>query len=155
MTGAQVKTSSIQSSLSKSVRVGRILRKAVEPIEAVLKETGGLKLFEGTVQDVERETKGGFTFIKVKLFGDREFSSGVFEFRAKNEVLVAYRDGRLVAVAPDSITPVHPERGTCVTAERIEKGDRLAVLGLPSPERWKERKGLELWRDVLREGRRE
>ena len=151
LTGAQVKTSSIQLSLSKSIRVGRILGKAVEPVEAVLKETGGLKLFEGTVQDVERETNGGFTFIKAKLTGDRDFSGSVFEFRAKNELLVAYRNGRLVAIAPDIITPVHPERGTCVTAEKIEKGDRLSVLVLPSPERWKERKGLELWREVLRE----
>ncbi len=151
LTGAQVKTSSIQLTLSKSIHVGRILRKAVEPVKAVLKETDGLKLFEGTVQDVERQTKAGFTFINVKLFGGREFAGRVFEFRAKNEVLVAYRDGRLVAVAPDIITPVHPEKGTCITAERIEKGDRLAVLGMPSPERWKEKKGLEMWRDVLLE----
>jgi DUF917 family protein len=103
------------------------------------------------VQNVERVTTAGFTFINVKLLGDREFAGNTFELRAKNEVLVAYENGRLAAIAPDIITPVHPEKGTCITAERIEKGDRLAILGLPSPERWKERKGLELWRDVMTE----
>jgi uncharacterized protein len=149
LTGAQVKTSPIQLSLSKSINVGRILRKAVEPVKAVLKETGGLKLFEGVVDEVEQQTREGFTFINVKLHGTREYNGSMFELRAKNEVLAAYRDGRLAAVAPDIITPVHPEKGNCVTAEKIEKGDKLAVLGLPTPEKWKTQKGLELWHDVL------
>jgi DUF917 family protein len=149
LTGVQVKISPIQLSLSKSIVVGKILRKAVEPVKAVLKETGGLKLFEGVVDEVKRQTQEGFTFINVKLHGTREYSGSIFEFRAKNEVLVAYRDGRLVAVAPDIITPVHPEKSNCVTAEKIEKGDKLAILGLPAPEKWKTRKGLELWHDVL------
>jgi len=44
---------------------------------------------------------------------------------------------------------VHPETGKCITAEKIEKDDKLAVLGLPSPQKWRTKKGLELWKDVL------
>jgi len=44
---------------------------------------------------------------------------------------------------------VHPENGRCITAEKIEKGDKLAVLGLPAPQKWRTKKGLELWSDVL------
>jgi DUF917 family protein len=115
----------------------------------VLKETGGYKLFEGIVSVVERETKGGFTFVNVKLKGTGEFAGSTFEFKAKNEVLVAYKNGRLIAIAPDIITPVHPETGKCITAEKIVEGGKLAVLGLPAPEKWLTSKGLELWRDVL------
>jgi len=149
LTGAQVKTSPIQLSLSKSMQIGKLLRTAVEPIKAVLKETGGFKLFEGVTDSVERKTEGGFTFIEIKLRGTYEYAGSTFEFKAKNEVLVAYKNGRLAAIAPDIITPVHPETGKCITAEKIEKGDKLAVLGLPTPKKWKTNKGLELWKDVL------
>jgi hypothetical protein len=149
LTGAQVKTSPIQLSLSKSMKIGRLLRKSNNPIEAILKETGGFKLFEGVVDYVERETKAGFTFVDIKLQGTCRYAKSIFEFKAKNEVLVAYRDKKLVAIAPDIITPVHFETGKCITAEKIERGDKLAVLGLPAPEKWRTRKGLKLWKDVL------
>jgi hypothetical protein len=73
----------------------------------------------------------------------------VLKFKAKNEVLVAYRDGKLAAIAPDIITPVHPETGKCITAEKIEKDDKLTVLGLPAPQKWRTNQGLELWKDVI------
>jgi hypothetical protein len=149
LTGAQVKTSPIQLSLSRSMRIGKLLRTAVKPIKAVLKETGGFKLFEGVVEHAERKTEAGFTFVDVKLRGTHEYKGMSFEFKAKNEVLVAYKEEKLIAIAPDIITPVHPETGKCVTAEKIEKNDKLAVLGLPTPEKWRTKKGLELWKDVL------
>jgi DUF917 family protein len=150
LTGAQVKTSPIQLSLSKSMQIGKLLRKSVEPIKSVLKETGGLKLFEGIVDNVERKTEGGFTFIEVKLHGTHEYNGSIFEFKAKNEVLAAYKDGTLAAIAPDIITPIHPETGKCITAEKIEKDDKLAVLGLPAPQKWRKNSGLKLWKDVLK-----
>ena len=119
------------------------------PLEAVLREVGGFKLFVGVVEAVSRETVGGFTWTEVKLHGSREFKGSTFKFKAKNEVLVAYRDGRLAAIAPDIITPVHPETARCVPAERIREGGELAVLGIPAPSRWRSRGGLELWGDVL------
>ena len=149
LTGVQVKTSPIQLSLSKSIKIGKILRTTIEPIKAVLKETNGFKLFEGIVDNVEQKTEAGFTFVDVKLKGRHEYSGEKFEFKAKNEVLIAYKNGKLAAMAPDIITPVHPETGKCITAEKIEKDDKVAVLGLPSPEKWRTKKGLELWKDVL------
>jgi len=149
LTGTQVKTSPIQLSLSKSMQIGKLLRKTVDPIKAVLGETGGFKLLEGTVDCAERETEAGFTFVDIKLRGTREYAGSTFEFKAKNEVLVAYRDEKLAGIAPDIITPVHPETGRCITAEKIEKGDKLAVLGLPAPQKWRTGRGLEMWKDVL------
>ncbi|MDI6805228.1 MAG: DUF917 domain-containing protein [Candidatus Bathyarchaeia archaeon] len=149
LTGAQVKTSPIQLSLSRAIRIGKLLRTTIEPVKAVLKETNGFKLFEGVTVDVERKTEAGFTFVTVKIKGTHEYVGDIFGFKAKNEVLVAYKNGKLTAIAPDIITPVHPETGKCITAEKIEKGDKLAVLGLPAPEKWRTKKGLELWKDVL------
>jgi DUF917 family protein len=149
LTGAQVKTSPIQLSLSKSMKIGKLLRTAVEPIKVVLKETGGFKLFEGITDSVQRKTEVGFTFTNVKVHGINEYAESIFEFSAKNEILVAYENGRLAAIAPDIITPVNPETCKCITAEKIKKGNKIAILGLPAPEKWRTRKGLELWKDVL------
>lgn len=149
LTGAQVKTSPVQLSLSRCIRIGRLLRESVDPVKAVLGETGGFNLFEGAVESVERKTEAGFTFVDVRLRGSGPYAGRVFEFKAKNEVLVAYRDGRLAAVAPDIVTPVNPETGRCVTAEKIEEGDELAVLGLPAPPKWRSPEGLELWKGAL------
>jgi len=149
LTGKQVKTSPILHSLSASIRIGMLLRKTVEPIRAVLKETGGFKLFEGKADKIERRTEAGFTWTKTKLKGIHEYEGSRFEFRAKNEILIAYKNNKLVAIAPDIIVPVHPETGKCVTAEKIEKGEKLTILGIPAPQKWRTPRGLELWKDVL------
>lgn len=149
LTGEQVKTSPILNTLSVAMRIGMLLRKAVDPVGAVLKETSGFKLFEGIVDEVERETKEGFTWTTATLSGVHDNKGSKFMFKAKNEILVAYKDGKLSTVVPDIITSVHPEAGKCITAEKIRKGDKLVVIGIPAPEKWRTRKGLELWRDVL------
>jgi hypothetical protein len=64
-------------------------------------------------------------------------------------VLVAYKDREPAAMAPDIITPVHSKTGKCVTAEKIRKGDKLVVLSLPAPQKWRTNRGLELWKEVL------
>jgi hypothetical protein len=149
LTGNQVKKSPVLNTLSRAMRIGMLLRKAVDPVGAVLKETGGFKLFEGIVNEVERETREGFTWTKATLKGVYEDKGSKFTFKAKNEILVAHKDGELSAVAPDIITVVHPETGKCITAEKIRKGDKLIVVGISAPEKWRTKKGLELWRDVL------
>jgi hypothetical protein len=149
LTGAQVKTSPIQHSLSKSIRIGKLLRTAKKPIEAVLKETCGFKLSEGIVENVERKTEAGFTFTNIKLRGTKEYAGSILEFKAKNEVLIAYKNGRPIAIAPDIITPISLKTGKCITAEKIKIHDELAILGLPAPARWRTKKGLELWNEVL------
>jgi hypothetical protein len=149
LTGVQTKTSPIQLSLSKCMNVGKLLRTTAEPMEAVLRETLGLRIFDGVVEQAETRTEAGFTFFDAKLAGTHDSAGSTLEFKAKNEVLVAYKDGKLAAIAPDIITPVHPETGRCITAEKIQIGDRLAVLGLPAPQKWRTRAGLELWKDVL------
>ena len=149
LTGKQVKTSPILNTLSKSMRIGMLLKKALDPVKAVLNETKGFKLFEGTVNQVERKTEGGFTWTKLTLIGSHESEGSTLKMKAKNEILIAYKNGKLAAIAPDIITPVHPETGKCITAEKIKNADKLVVIGIPAPKKWRTSKGLALWKDVL------
>jgi len=150
LTGNQVRTSSILDTLSKAMRIGKLIRKAVDPLGAVLKETGGFKLFEGIVKRVERETREGFTWTTATLNGVHESKGSKFRFKAKNEILVAYKNEKLSAIAPDIVTAVNPENGKCITAEKIRNRDKLAFIGIPAPQKWRTKKGLELWKEVLR-----
>jgi len=149
LTGVQVKTASVLGTLSSAMRIGMLLRKAVDPLNAVLKETHGFKLFEGVVTALERETKAGFTWTTATLTGTHECEGSKFEFKAKNEVLIGYKDEKLAAISPDIITPVHAETCKCVPAEKIKKGDKLVMLGIPTSKKWRTPKGLELWKNVL------
>jgi DUF917 family protein len=150
LTGKQVKTSPVLGTLSKAMRLGTLLRKAVDPLGAVLKETRGFRLFEGKVDAVSHETKQGFTWTNAVLKGMHEDEGSRFEFKAKNEVLIAYKNGKLVAIAPDIITPVDFETCKGVAAEKIKKDDKLVIIGIPAPEKWRTPKGLEMWRETLK-----
>jgi len=149
LTGAQVKTAPVLGTLSKAMRIGMLLRKTVDPLNAVLKDTQGLKLFEGVVNAVEHETKAGFTWTTATLNGTHDNEGAKFEFKAKNEVLIGYKDEKPVAIAPDIITPVHAEKCKCIPAEKIKKGEKLVVIGIPAPKKWRTPRGLELWKEVL------
>jgi len=150
LTGKQVKTSPISGTLSKAMRLGMLLRKAVDPLGAVLKETGGFRLFEGKVDTVSHETKQGFTWTSAVLQGVYEDEGSMFEFKSKNEVLVAYKNGKLVATAPDIITSVDFETCKGVAAEKIKKDDKLVIIGIPAQKKWRTQKGLEMWRETLK-----
>lgn len=149
VTGSQVKTLSVLNTLSTSIRIGMLLRKAINPLKAILRETGGFQLFEGVVNSVERETREGFTWTTLKMAGADYSKGSTLTLIAKNEFLVAYKDEKLAAIAPDIITPVSSETDRSLPAERVKKGNRLVVLGIPAPRKWRSRKGLELWRQVM------
>jgi len=149
LTGKQVKTSPVPNTLSMSIRIGTLLRKALDPLGAVLRETNGFLLFEGTVARAEQETRSGFTWTTLGLNGTDEAKRSSFELKAKNEFLIAHKDGELAAIAPDIITAVNPETGRCIPAEKVKKGDKLAVIGIPAPSKWRSKKGLKLWQGVM------
>jgi len=150
LTGKQVKTSPVLNTLSTSIRIGTLLRKALDPLGAILKETRGFLLFEGTVAKAEHETKSGFTWTTLGLDGTNESKNSSFELKAKNEFLMAHKNGKLVAIAPDIITTVNPETARCIPAEKVKKSDKLTVIGIPAPPKWRSKKGLKLWKEVMR-----
>lgn len=153
LTGKQVKTSPVQNTLSVSIRIGMLLRKTIDPLKAILKETHGFCLFEGVVASAEHETAGGFTWTLLEVEGMQESKGSSLRLKAKNEFLVAYKDGKLAALAPDIITTINPDTCKCVPAEKVKKGDRLVVIGIPAPAKWRSQRGLELWREVLQGSR--
>ena len=132
------------------MRLGELLRKAADPIDACLQATQGFRLFDGIVNAVKQKTTARFTFADIQMQGTLKDSGNSLALRAKNEVLAAYKNRKLIGLAPDIITPVNSRTGKCITAEQIEENDELTVIGISAPPKWRTSRGLGLWEDVLR-----
>lgn len=143
MTGADVKRTAIPNTLSLALSIGRTIGKAREEhkdplaeLSAFLKDTiyhFGVVMAKGKVVDVERSISDGFTQGRtvIEEFG-KEGSEVEIKFR--NENVIAYRDGEVVAIVPDLITVFDVESGVPINTEALRFGQRVAVFGISTPE---------------------
>ncbi|MEV4603851.1 DUF917 domain-containing protein [Amycolatopsis sp. NPDC049253] len=146
MSGAQAKQWLVRGALSLATRLGKVVRTAraghTSPVDAVVAERGGARLFDGKVVGVERATEGGWTVGEAVLQGLDAFAGQQFRLGFRNEYLVGRRDGRIVATTPDLLMALERETGAPIPAEELRYGYRVAVIGLPCDERWRTEAGL-------------
>lgn len=139
MTGKQVKETAVLGSLTQTLDIGRRIRTARErqadPIEDLVtyldtpaKRRFARRLFEGRIVDVTRETRDGWHWAQVLLSGSPG-GEPEFSLEIQNEILVARRQGRIVATVPDIITVVDSESAEPLPAERLSYGQRVNVIG--------------------------
>ncbi|MGP4017843.1 DUF917 domain-containing protein [Saccharopolyspora sp. 5N708] len=146
MTGAQAKEWLVRGALSLATRLGEVVRTArarhESPVDAVVAEQRGARLFDGKVVGVERATEGGWTVGEAVLCGLDDFEGQEFRLRFRNEYLVGARDGRIVATTPDLLMALELDSGAPIPAEEMRYGYRVAVIGLPCDDRWRTEVGL-------------
>jgi len=149
MTGKEMKKSAIFGTVSKAERIGKVIREAKEtgkdPVEAVLGIVGGFVLGKGIVTSVSTETKGGFDFGKLTIKGD---DGKTLRVDYKNENMLAWRDGNLVAMAPDGICYISLD-GQPLTNVDIKKDMNVAVIGTKASDRWRVPAGFNVFRRTL------
>ncbi len=148
-TGAEVKRSMIGGSLTRAQSIGseilRARRVKADPIEAASRASGGYRLFQGKIADVERRTQAGFARGSVRIEGTEADAATSLEVSFQNENLKAeLSGGRIIATVPDLIVILETETGTPVTTEDLRYGFRVTVLGVPCDQRWRSPAGLEL-----------
>ncbi|NIK61501.1 DUF917 domain-containing protein [Kribbella shirazensis] len=148
MTGAEAKQRLVRGALTLAQDLGRTIREAraahTSPVDAVLEQQGGVLLFTGKVEEVERRNERGWTIGQAHLSGldgDRDHTMTI---HFQNENLAAERDGAMVATSPDLIMALELDTGTPIPAEEIRYGYRVAVLGLPADPHWRTAAGIEL-----------
>jgi hypothetical protein len=146
-TGAEVKEWGIHFTVSKAIGIGRRVRGAVrrheDPIEAILDEANGKKLFRGKVIDVARRTTEGFLRGRAAIEGLDEDRGSRLEIAFQNEWVVAWRDDVPVAMSPDLICVLDTVSGNAFGTETIGYGRRVSVVALPAPPVFLTQKGLE------------
>jgi DUF917 family protein len=134
MSGAQIKASVIPSTVSFSLKLGRLLREQRGPIDDVMPALRSLfaesvygsvhKIFAGKVSSKSTRTVGGYDVGDLSI-EDFDNSQCVCSITIKNEYLVATVDDRPLAMVPETSTPIN--------AERLHYGQRVAVLAVGAP----------------------
>lgn len=148
MTGKQAKDSAIYRTLTLEEKIGRTIKEAKKnkqnPIDAVLSLLGGYRLFTGKVVDIERKTDGGFVRGTATIDGlDNDKGNNCYlEFQ--NENLLAKTDTEVLCMTPDLITVLDTETALPITTEGLRYGARGTVIGIPSDEKWRTQKGIEV-----------
>lgn len=146
-TGAEVKRWGIPFTTSKAIGIGRAVREAQrrheDPIAAVLAAEPGKLLYRGKVVDVERRTTEGFLRGRTRFDGVDDWRGAALEVNFQNEWIVAWLDGRPIAMSPDLICVLDSVSGEAVGTETIRYGQRVTVIALPPPEVFLSPKGLD------------
>jgi DUF917 family protein len=148
MTGKQLKESMVTGTISKAETIGKTIREARlghrNPVQAVIKATGGFEIFTGKIADVQRRTERGFARGEATFAGMDQYESRILKLRFQNEHLVAILDEKIVVSVPDLITVLDADSGDPITTEGMRYGFRVVVLGIPCTGKWRTPEGLKL-----------
>jgi DUF917 family protein len=141
MSGADVKRTAIPGTMSLALRLGRVIREALEsqqePFQALIESLAdtiyehGRILLEGKVVDVDRRSADGFVRGSATIAsfdGETEV-----ELTFQNEHLVARSNGRLLAIVPDLVSVLDAETAAPITTEALRYGQRVRVLAISTP----------------------
>lgn len=150
LSGEVLKKNLVGGAHSQSMRAGRAAREAVaagqDPVEAVARAGGGYILFRGKVTRSDTKGDHGFGWTEAYLSGIGPFSGSEYKIYNKNENMIAWRDGKLDASAPDLIVPLDPKTGWAMRSSReigaFPVGDELAIVGFPAVPFWRTAKAV-------------
>lgn len=150
--GKTLKTHLIPGFLSRAMRLGRAAREAVaarrDPVAAVVEAGGGYLLFRGIVTTSDSKGERGFGWTEAELEGRGAFAGSRYRIYNKNENMVAWRDGRLDAAAPDLIAALEPATGQAMRGGAVigsfVVGQELAIVGFANHAIWRTPKAIEM-----------
>jgi hypothetical protein len=144
MNGKQLKETVIPGTLSLSERVGKAISDAKasgeDVVEGVLKVIDGKLLAKGRIREKTEEVRGGFDYGKIYV--------GDIAVDYKNENMMAWKNGKPIVMAPDSICWLGLD-GTPLTNADIEKGIEVAVIGKKAHEKWRKSGGFGVFKHIL------
>ncbi|MHB2153709.1 DUF917 domain-containing protein [Calditrichota bacterium GD2] len=124
----------LRNTLSMCVKIGALLEKG-EVFEAIQRANGKI-IFTGKLKEERYREEGGFTQGSVIL----ENKDGRLRLEYKNEILVSFLNGKLIASVPELIGVV-TATGKPVINTQFPVGQELIVYAIPAPFLWKTSKG--------------
>lgn len=135
--GAEIKAHGILHTTTQAIALGEAViaarRTHGDPVAAILKISGGLKLFTGKVIDVDRRATQGFLRGQARIEGLGNDAGADFTVHFQNEFSLGYRGAEPVVMTPDLICVVDSISGDGIGTDVIRYGQRVDVLALPGP----------------------
>ena len=153
MKGSSAKRTCISGTISLAGEVGKAIREAIaseqDPVPAVLHKMGGAILVRGTVERVSTDSKGSYTFGLVDVRGRGEYRGCHVRVMSMNENMIAWRNRRPAALAPDRICYMKTD-GSATTNADLKPDDEVVVLVLEAQKEWRSKAASGLFSDTLR-----
>ena len=143
MTVAQAKTAVVPRSVSRAIEVGRVLLDASDdPVGALCAEVDGIRLIQGKVVDVDRQTADGFARGSTTIEGIGADAGRTVRMEFQNENALVIEDGHVRASVPDIITAVDVHTARPIVTEALRYGQRVTLIALPCDPVWRTDKAL-------------
>ncbi len=143
-----LKQCAVIGTMTQAETIGQTIRRArldeADPVKTVRQSGGGYQIFKGKINDVQRRTESGFAKGDAFMEGLDEYAGQQLQLRFQNEHLVVQIDGQICVTVPDLITVLDIDTGEPITTEGLRYGYRVAVIGIPCPEKWRTPEGLAL-----------
>ncbi len=147
--GKEMKRALIPGTLSRCLEIGRLIRRAREEkkdaVEEVVKALEGWFLFEGQVSNKKWEDRDGYTWGEHTITGIGRSSGHEFKIWFKNENHMSWLDGQPYVTSPDLLNVVDRKTGEPLTNMGIAKGQKVAIVGLKSPEVYRKQAGIDVF----------
>ena len=152
LTTEQIKRITIHGALSEAILFGKTVREAKaqgkNPIEAILKVSGGHKMFEGVVATAEENGNRGFTWWNVVLDGTGPYSGHKYRVFVKNENILSWLDGKPDVMSPDLLYNLDTDTGQAHNSAGLGSykiGARITMIARAAPApAWRSPKGIEV-----------
>lgn len=148
MSGEQVKKAAVHGIVSYAQKLGKAILDAKEknlsPLNSLIEEASAIKLFMGKISNVTIKTEGRWNKGICEIMGLDENQGSSMELDFQNEFLMAKKDGQPVAITPDLIVLIDAENAQPITAESVQYGTRVVVLGMKADEQWRTPNGIAL-----------
>jgi hypothetical protein len=146
--GSEMKRLINRGSISRCLRIGQLLREAKghgnQLASFLARELEGWVLFQGVVEKKAWESKLGYMIGHYEMKGIDDFRGQSFKVWFQNENMISWLNGQPYVTCPDILSVINLETGLPPTNDKIESGDRLAVLGLRAVEFYRQPAGLKV-----------
>jgi len=151
-TDDQIKKGTVNGTVSLAIKTGKAIldarEKGGDPVSAILKATGGYKLFQGRIGGYTREGQGAFVWGNAWVKGTGDYSGHTLRLWYKNENQITWIDEKPYVTCPDPFTFVDTKTGEGMSNFRPEQwtSDREVTLwGMKCADLWRTERGLRIY----------
>ena len=138
----------VPETLTQCLKIGKAIRQArdtgIDPIDKVLENIQGWRLFDGKVAKLETEDRDGYYFGTVYVEGQGKHKGQKMEIWFKNENQVTWLNGKPWVCSPDLVSLIYQKNGRGIYNAELREGDEVAIIGLKGLEAFRTEAGLKL-----------
>lgn len=142
MTGCQAKQAVVPGTISRALKLGQAVIAAraagADPIETIVAELDGRRLFEGEITQLNEEERLGFYFTVATLKGEGSNRGQTAQLVIKNETMLLEVEGRPRAIFPDLVLLLEPKTGRGLMSVELRPRMRVVLVGLACHPRLRE-----------------